>query len=701
MLDSILGGLQDWLGDTLTSMLEAILNATIFKLLYYAEIAVCWIIDQLYSMFEVFAGIVRVSYDGEPDYLINVFFKNGVVTNIYWAMALIGIALTFGFAIWAVVKKMFDIDGRQQQSMGQIIGAGLKSIFLIISLTLVINVVLVMTNQLMKQVNFIFNNAYHLNVAQERDFTEEEYAAMGRVLATIGNASMVPNSSNRYNVNQCFNDIRGDMLYLQQRGVFSYSYYETDRNGNEIKSWQSVLSQIARSTDLRRDVKIDIYNQGVMSSVTAAMDYLQSSGNIAPVSHVSYSYRSDGIAHLDRFVFLMGTLRAAKNSEYNQKPALTDALRGPYYYGQGRSIYNFDNVDDDFNIGFPTDYILVGFAGIASIVNLVTILLNCVARIFNMLFLYIIAPPIIAAAPLDGGGKLKQWSTAFVVQSLSVFGTVISMRLLLIFLPIVVSPQLTLFEDRPLLDVLAKFVLVYGGFETTKKATSLLTGILADSAGWQSIQAGDMSSSAGSLIGGITGAAGKVAGTALGAAKSAGGFATKSLQNLAGRAWNATGGKAAEAWTNLGKGDVQGEKAMASAKERLAAEKAYDKINPKQQGGGGSGDSGGGSTPSAAPRNNDSGGSSGGGSGSAGSGSGGGSIPSAASRGGAVGGGTGGSSGGGSGSAGSGSGGDSIPSAASRDGDSGGASPTKTPPPRPPRQSRTTDDLPGSNRPRL
>ena len=150
MLDSILGGLQDWLGDTLTSMLEAILSATIFKLLYYAEIAVCWIINQLYSMFEVFAGIVRVSYDGEPDYLINVFFKNGVVTNIYWAMALIGIAITFGFAIWAVVKKMFDIDGRQQQSMGQIVGAGLKSIFLIISLTLVINVVLVMTNQLMK-----------------------------------------------------------------------------------------------------------------------------------------------------------------------------------------------------------------------------------------------------------------------------------------------------------------------------------------------------------------------------------------------------------------------------------------------------------------------------------------------------------------------------------------------------------------------
>ena len=110
------------LGDALQSVLESILHATLFKLLYYIEIALCWIIGQLYDMFSVFAGLQRASYKGEPMYLFNVFFnfstdgsKNSLIVNIYWAMALIGIALTFGFAIWSVVKKMFDAEGKAQE----------------------------------------------------------------------------------------------------------------------------------------------------------------------------------------------------------------------------------------------------------------------------------------------------------------------------------------------------------------------------------------------------------------------------------------------------------------------------------------------------------------------------------------------------------------------------------------------------------
>ena len=92
-------------------------------------------------------------------------------------------------------------------------------------------------------------------------------------------------------------------------------------------------------------------------------------------------------------------------------------------------------------------------------------------------------------------------------------------------------------------------MLIFGGFEAAKKSTSLLTGILADSAGWQAIQAGDMSGSAGKLIGGAAGVAKGAAGLALKTAGGAANFATKPVQNLGARAWAATGGK----WTELGK----------------------------------------------------------------------------------------------------------------------------------------------------
>jgi hypothetical protein len=208
-----------------------------------------------------------------------------------------------------------------------------------------------------------------------------------------------------------------------------------------------------------------------------------------------------------------------------------------------------------------------------------------------MLFLYLIAPPVIAAQPLDNGAKTKQWMTAFLVQSLSVFGTVIAMRLLLIFLPLVVSPELVLFEDSAILNALAKLLLIYGGFEAAKKSSSILTGILADSAGWQAVQAGDMSSSAGKAIGTVTGAAKKVGG----AAYSVGSFAAKPISNRV----KAPFQRLANAWSNSGSSKYAIQ--ASESKKQEAANKAagFGKDNGGSGGSGGS--SGGGKSSSPVP----------------------------------------------------------------------------------------------------
>ena len=349
---------------------------------------------------------------------------------------------------------------------------------------------------------------------------------------------------------------------------------------------------MANSHDLRTDLKLDVSYDAVTKSLLEAMDIIRNDASFKPLQSYSRVVPADGSLPLDRYLFLMGTMHAAKNSEYNTNAELTDPVRGPYYSGE-KNIYNISQVSGDFDIGFATDYLVVFLAGIALIFDLVTIILNCIARMFNMLFLYIIAPPIFATQPLDGGGKTKQWMTAFIVQAFSVFGTVIAMRLLLILLPIVTSSKLVLFENS-MLNVMAKLVLMYGLFEVAKKATGLLTGILADSAGWQSVQAGDMSGSAGKLIGGVTGAAKAVGGAALKATGKVADVATKPLQNVAKRGYDATIGKAANAWNNLGKGDVEGQKAMTAAKERLATEQAYAKLTGGQGPGSGSGSGSGG-----------------------------------------------------------------------------------------------------------
>ena len=580
MFSDAFNAIKGALGNTISSAIESILNATLFRLFYYLEIALCKIVGLLYEMFEVFAGINKVTYRGERDYLINIFFYNRSINNVYWGMALIGIALAFAFTIAAVVRKVFDSSGKAQESLGQTITHFLRSVFLILGLSAIMVVVLNATNVLMQQVNYMFSNAENLDIPETIVYTDEQYAAMGRALNTIGNYSLVPSYSSRYNLNTCYNEIRQDLLYLQQQGVFRYHYPETDENGKPVKSWQSVLQSIANASDLRYDIPLDAYNDGVSRAILDAMDTLGKDASLRPLREFSRVTPSGTRVPMDRFVFLMGTMRAAKNSRYNENPTLDDAIRGPYYVGE-KNIYDLDDVDEDFRIGFDTDYIIVYVACAALIWDLAVIILNCIARIFNMLFLYLIAPPIFAAQPLDNGGKTKQWMTAFIVQALSVFGTVIAMQLLLIVLPIIASADLVLFENG-MLNIMAKLVMVYGMFEVAKKATGLLTGILADSAGLQSIQAGDMSSSASSLVGGAaslaTGVAGRAAGLGMTVAGKVGGFAAAPVGNLLSRGWNATLGRLGGWWSNLGKGDVAGQRAMASARERLASEQAYEKL---------------------------------------------------------------------------------------------------------------------------
>ena len=598
LINTVLEGIYD----VIYSVMELVLDSFVGRLLYYAETGLCKIVGMLDQMFQVFAGITKVSYDGEKDYLVNIFFNNRSISNVYWGMALIGIAMAFGFTIAAVVRKLFDSSGKVQQSHGQIITSLLQTMFLILGMSAIMVIVLNSTNVLMQQINYVFNDPENLDLEETIVYTDEEFAAMGRVLKTIGNFSLNPSYSSHYNINICYNEIRQDLYYLQQQKVFRYYYTTTDADGNTVNTWQSVLQKIANSHDPRSDLMIDVSYDAVTKSMLEAMDIIRNDPGFKPLQSYSRVMPAEGLLPLDRYLFLMGTMHAAKNSDYNTKAELTDPVRGPYYSGE-KSIYSISQVSSDFDIGFATDYLVVFVSGIALIFDLVIIILNCIARIFNMLFLYLIAPPIFATRPLDSGGKTKQWLTAFVVQAFSVFGTVIAMRLLLILLPIVTSSRLVLFENS-MLNAMAKLVLIYGLFEVSKKATGLFTGILADSAGWQSVQAGDMSATANRLVGGVAGAAMSLGRTALRGAGAVADFATKPVQNVAKRGLNATVGKAAQRWSTLGMGLE--DNATAKAKERLAEEQAYAKLTggggaaggSSGGGPGGSGGNGGGSLPS-------------------------------------------------------------------------------------------------------
>ena len=457
---------------------------------YALASGLCWIIDILDSFFGVMSGQVQVSYNKQPYYLINVFFENASVRNAYWAMALLGILLCFVFAIIAVAKKTVDAGDKMRQGMGDILTGLFKGIIIIASLTFIMTMTLDLTNALLQRVTYAFNHSEDIDKPVTITYTDEEYAAMARVLNTIGNYSLNPSYNSRYNINSCFNEIRTDLQFLKEKGAFAL-HYVTDEN-NPV-SWQSELQKIVNAADLSRDLKLDVYDAGVTNAIVSLMKTMQQNSSFAPLQSYERKYVSNSSkVPLDRLIFLMCTMDAAKNPAFNDSPTVGDELRGAYYTGE-KSIYNRESVFADFEISKINFIVLIAVA-FKLIWDYAVIIINCVARIFNLLLLYLIAPPCIATLPLDEGGKMKQWTTAFVIQCFGVFGTIIAMRVMLLFIPIVIDNNLLLF-DNYVLNLMAKVIIILGGMETAKRASGMVTGILADNAGMQAITASDMGES--------------------------------------------------------------------------------------------------------------------------------------------------------------------------------------------------------------
>lgn len=469
-----------------------LLQGLIEKLFLLAEMALGRILDLLYEIFEVFAGITPIKYYGEKSYLIDTFFSNNIITAIYKGMALIGIAMTFGFAVVAVIKKGFDSSGEKvKATYGMIIGNVLKAILLILLMTAIVSATITATGVLMQQIDYLFDNAEEIADPSEISFDDNDYATMFRIIDTIGNYSLNTSFNSRFNINSCFNAIRMDMQVLEQTGMFNFTYDLTSEAEN---SWQAALLKIYNAADIYSELPVDQYNDRVNSAICSCVEKIQKDASFKPLSYYfrGTTKSSDG-AVLGRTILLASSFEAANSSRYNKNPSLTDGLRRAYYTGS-KNIYSYGQVTDDFDISFGSwNHLVAIFVNIILIMEFFKILINCTARIFNIILLYITAPGFASAMPLDDGGKMKQWTTAFVIQSLSIFGTIIAVRLMVVFIPIVLNSELVLFSSA-VKNMLAKIILIVGICETAQKASGMISGILADNAGYQSIIAGDVGS---------------------------------------------------------------------------------------------------------------------------------------------------------------------------------------------------------------
>ena len=465
--------------------LKRLLFDWVFVLLYRLFQSFLNLVDFIESFFDIFAGTAKVFYQGNADFLINIFFGHDSVTNAFWAMALIAITLAFGFCIFQMARKASDVAGAVRQSVGQIMSSFFRCLLIILLINAITVAAINITNVLLDRINYALENAAVLDQEeQDKTFTDQEYATMAKILATVANYSVNPSADSRYNVNSCFNAIRPDLLSLYVSGFFQYDY-PLDENGHY--SWQGALALLASSAALTTDLNLDTYYSDVTNAFQTVSQEISTYSDFAPVQSAHFAV-SQAI-ETDVLIFLIAGMEASQNAMYNTGD-FNDAIRKGYISGE-KDYNNLTQVRKDFDI-WEMDY-LVGYVScIVFIIIMAICIFTFIVRMFNLLLLYLTAPLFASSMPLDDGSKWQSWTQAFIIQLFSGFGMVIAMRLYLIIIPLAISSDLVFFAGdgvgNAVLNHMAQLLMVLGGAWAVLQSGSVITGILAGNPGMAAIQ---------------------------------------------------------------------------------------------------------------------------------------------------------------------------------------------------------------------
>ena len=463
MLEGLLDILQGLLGWLLLLIFQLLLK----------------IVEIVESFFNIFAGTQKVYYDREPVYLFDLFFSNNAVTKMFWGMAIIAVVMSFGFCIVAVARKVTDISGTTKHTLGQIMSNFIRSIVVILLLNLCIVAAINMTTVIFERINYTMEHSATLGGGGETQYTDEEFATMVRILATMGNYAANPSAESRYNVNACFNAIRGEMTTLYKAGCFNYDFPLVQEGKH---TWQSALAQVAKAANLSEDLQLDTYYPSVQEAIILCFDQLKTNPNFKPQESAVRKYTAAGGMNTAQMIFFAASMGAEENEQF-RNGTIDDALRRSYLNGE-KSIYYYDDVFWDFSLT-KINYVMGVIAAICCILFLGKVALLFIVRIFNLLMLYIVSPLFASSMVLDDGNRFQNWTQSFVMQLFSAYGGIVMMRVYMLIIPIIYNENFSFFDPlqtRSMFNMYGQLAIVLAGAWAVSRGSEVLSGALSGNA---------------------------------------------------------------------------------------------------------------------------------------------------------------------------------------------------------------------------
>ena len=195
--------------------------------------------------------------------------------------------------------------------------------------------------------------------------------------------------------------------------------------------------------------------------------------------------------NIDEILWLNCSMDAAKNESWNVSKASDenrekimrgdDAVRKPYLTGTKSYMYVDGEAENDFELG-KFDYIQGYVSSILVILMLAGSIMIFIARLFELLVLYIVGPIFAASIANDGGEMFKQWKDMFIAKFFAGYTMVFGMRLYLLIVPVICgssisfesATQATGQEYAAFKSVIQIFIVLGGAYAVYKSQTMII-----------------------------------------------------------------------------------------------------------------------------------------------------------------------------------------------------------------------------------
>lgn len=106
---------------------------------------------------------------------------------------------------------------------------------------------------------------------------------------------------------------------------------------------------------------------------------------------------------------------------------------------------------------------------------LISLVFGLMKRLFEVVVLFLIAPPIASLMPLDDGSALKKWQGKFVGKVIGAYGPVVGLNLMFLILPFVMQIR---FFNMPFVDSIINVFLVIVGLLTVKDVVATVSELI-------------------------------------------------------------------------------------------------------------------------------------------------------------------------------------------------------------------------------